>query len=136
MTATNIYTAVILTMVTVGVWIFGRHLRQRERRALAQRELLSDSQIYDRFYGSSGFDEAAVKVIWHEISDALQMESGLLRPTDEFGKTFAKNWLTNAALEELELKATARAKRMKRRINLSKIRTVDDYIRAFADSDK
>ena len=134
MTLTNIFTAIILTMVAVGIWLLGRHLRYRERRGFTHRELLSDSQIYERFYQASGLDEAAVKSIWHEISNALELESGFLRPTDEFGRTFAKNWLTNDVLEDLELRATARAKRMNRRINLSKIRTVDDYIRAFANS--
>lgn len=132
MSEKHMYPLIVLAAAVVATFGLTMYLRGRERRVLTARRLLSDEEIYESYYCHSGLDGASVRALWHEIADVLKIAPGLLRPTDEFGKTFARTWFTNDVLESLEVKAMARAKNLDRPVDLKQIRTMDNYVRAFA----
>lgn len=115
-----------------GIFLLRRYLVARERSALASRERLTDVQIYASFYAGSSLEEDSVLVIWHEIAQSLSVDPGLLRPDDEIGRAIGANWLTSSVIEDLEQLARKHLNESANAVDIAKIRTLDDFVRAFA----
>ncbi|MCO5411219.1 hypothetical protein [Ralstonia mojiangensis] len=101
-------------------------------QALLERESLSDIDIYRQFYASGNFDEAAVRSTWNEIAETLRVPADKLRPTDKFGTHIGVCFITSDELDTLGELAAQRACRHGKKVDLSAIATVDDYVKAFA----
>ncbi|NMV37960.1 hypothetical protein [Ralstonia insidiosa] len=112
-------------------------LRNRSRRseslaALADREPLSDVQIYRQFYATSDLDETEVRTLWNEIVGTLQVPADKLRPSDRFGADIGVWFITSDELDALGDLAARRAAQRGVKIDIASLATVDDYVKAFA----
>jgi hypothetical protein len=100
--------------------------------ALQKREALSDDEIYQRFYVSSGLDQDSVIEVWHEIASILHAPAARLRPSDRFGEDVGAYWITSEELDALGVAAEQRAKREGLSVELASIETVDEYVSKLA----
>jgi hypothetical protein len=111
-------------------------LRQRKikkaNNALNNRESLTDEDIYMRFFASKGLEQSSVHELWHEIASILAVPPEKLRPTDLFGKDVGAFFITSEELDSLSQRASMRAKIQGRELNLSNIKTIGEYVEAFA----
>ena len=129
----NIWIAVIAAFALAGLGFAVRSVKtRRSLSVLQEREALSDDEIYQRFYASSGLDKAIVIEIWHEVAHVLRVPAERLRPTDRFGKDVGAHWITSEELDALGVLAQQRAKRQGLPIDLASIETVDDYVNKLA----
>lgn len=127
--------AATAALLLVGVGFAVRGLKKRKAAALLEgRESLTDDEIYQRFYASSGFEKAAVIELWHEVARVLRAPAGQLRPTDKFGKEVGTYWITSEELDVLGATAQQRANRQEIAIDLASIQTVGDYVKQLARS--
>jgi len=129
----NIWVVVLGLVVAIGVGAFAERWfsRRGKRDLLAHRETLSPEEIYAKFYASSGLSEDCVRQLWDEIAKALGYESSRIRPSDRFGIDLKEFQWVDGEVSDLDGIATERCKKKNLKIDLSKILTVDDYIRAF-----
>ena len=109
-----------------------RLIKPKAESLLEDREALTDDEIYQRFYASSGLEREAVAGLWHEVAHILRVPADRLRPTDEFGKDIGAYWITSEELDVLGETARRRANRKGAAVDLASIRTVDDYVRQLA----
>lgn len=111
---------------TIVIW------RLRKSRSMLRwldlRESLSDDEIFERYYFDRGLEKKAVLEIWHEIADTLGLPAAQLRPTDRFGQDIGAYLLTSEAIDALSTLALKRCKRQGLALNLSTIKTVDEYV--------
>jgi len=126
---TGLFVVLGLAAVLFGI---RQYLLRKERTVAEEREDLHDEEIFRRFYETSGLKREAVLDVWHEVARCLKLRPGQLRPSDEFGRSFGRTWLTSDALEELEQYAKRRMRTFDRDVDLTHIRTVDDFVRAFS----
>ena len=129
----NIYAVSLATLVLVGIGLAFRFTKENEPlRALNKRIPLGDEEIYDKFYSSSGLDKELVIELWHEVAKVLRAPAQKIIPTDSFGKDIGAYWITSESLDQLSELARKRSEMLGLSIDLSSIRTVDDYVKAFA----
>jgi len=117
-----------------GAALLRRKRRQASLDALSGRESLSDIEIYRQFYAAGNFDEAGVRSAWNEIAETLRVPADKLRPTDKFGTDIGVRFITSDELDTLGELAARRASRHGKKVDVSAIATVDDYVKAFAVS--
>ena len=48
-----------------------RLIKRKSESLLEDREALTDDEIYQRFYASSGLEREAVAGLWHEVAHIL-----------------------------------------------------------------
>lgn len=129
----NIWIAVTAALLLVGLGFAIRGVKKRKAVALLEeREDLTNDEIYQRFYVSSGFEKTEVIELWHEVARVLCAPPGRLRPTDKFGKEIGVYWITSEELDALGAMAQQRAKLRGISVDLASIRTVDDYVKRLA----
>ena len=129
----SIWIAVIAALALAGVCFALRSAKTRKSlSALQKREALSNDEIYQRFYSSSGLDKNAVIEVWWEIAHVLHAPADRLRPTDRFGKDVGTYWITSEELDALHAVAQQRARRQGLSVEFASIETVDDYVRNLA----
>ena len=56
------------------------------KESLREREALSPTGFYDRYYADSGLDQETVVELLEHVADELRLPSGKLRPGDRFSK--------------------------------------------------
>lgn len=121
--------------ILVGLGAMGfaipRYLHRRTIKNLSTRPSLSEAEIYSEYYASSGVSQREFAELWHEVAGALAVPPELLRPGDQFGKDVGSSWIVSDELDELARIGRARAKRLGLHVDLSRVKTVDDYIRLF-----
>jgi len=110
--------------------------RRRESDVFGKRSFLSDQIIYDNYYATSGLSAPIVTELWHEVAEKCGISFGKLRPTDRFGEEIGSYLITSEKLDSLGLVAMERSRKLKMEIDLSTIKTVDDYIKSFSGSPK
>lgn len=104
-------------------------VRGQQQRAIArEREAMSTEEIYRAWYQSRDVRKDTFAELWTEVAECLRQSPGLLRPQDRFGEDVGRAWITTDELDELRAKAVRRAEALGVKLDLSKIRTVDDYI--------
>ncbi|MBC9965395.1 hypothetical protein PQH03_25560 [Ralstonia insidiosa] len=112
--------------------LLDRSRRNGSRAALADREALSDVQIYRQFYATNDLDEAEVCTLWNEIAGTLQVPANKLRPSDRFWTDIGVWFITSEELDALGDLAARHATQRGVKIDIASFATVDDYIKAFA----
>lgn len=129
----HIWVVVLGLVVAVSVDAFAERWfsRRGKRDLLAHREALSPEEIYARFYASSGLSEDCVRQLWEEIAKTLGCDSSRIRPSDRFGIDLKEFQWIDGEVSDLDAIASERCKKKDLKIDLSKILTVDGYIRAF-----
>jgi hypothetical protein len=66
-------------------FLLTRQLERARRQAMLQSRLeLSDDDIYKQFYANTGISQTEISKIWHKIAEILHVNSGQLRPDDNF----------------------------------------------------
>jgi hypothetical protein len=101
------------------------------------RETLTFDQIYERYFEKKDLDKSKVFELWNEIEDTLELPKGLIRPTDSFDKELApaKGYEWDDQIIGITWDAERRMKKAGKKIDLQKIKTVEDYIMTFIKID-
>ncbi|CAM4127898.1 hypothetical protein LRM36_07095 [Stenotrophomonas maltophilia] len=100
---------------------------------LREREALSPTGFYDRYYAESGLDRETVVELLEHVAGELRLPSGKLRPGDRFSKELspgeAHGWDSGYGVLIFELQSLAK----KRGIAVDRrVDSLDDYIRIMA----
>ncbi|MFA5794919.1 MAG: hypothetical protein WC980_07650 [Candidatus Brocadiia bacterium] len=69
----------VVAFINIRKWV----VRSRRRAYLRGREILSTSEIYDRFYNGSNVPQDAFYAAWNEIAKVLGVNAGQIRPDDK-----------------------------------------------------
>jgi len=119
----------IIAMGFVAVW--GAYMMVRERRlrnaSLGERPSLSEDQIYDEFYASSGLPRELVVRAWKETAGTLHIDAGKLRPSDEVKQLAAGGLQLQSDIDDLDV--WLRVLSRKSRQNPDRLETIDDVVR-------
>lgn len=122
-----------LTVLGVGAWMSAiAFARLRNRRLIGSRSALSEDEIYRNYYANAGLQQAAVLEMWAEVARTFSMPIGKLRPGDRFGHELGGYWITDDQIDVLSWTARERSRKSGIELNLSEIKTLDDYVRGFA----
>lgn len=103
------------------------------KESLREREALSPTGFYDRYYADSGLDQETVVELLEHVADELRLPSGKLRPGDRFSKGLspgeAHGWDSGYGVLIFELQSLAKERgiAVDRRVD-----SLDDYIRIMA----
>lgn len=84
---------IAVAFINIRKWI----VRSKRRAYLKDRETLSISEIYDRFYRGRNIPEEAFCTAWSAIAKALGTNPGQLRPDDKLSNL--KAWDDHQPLE-------------------------------------
>jgi hypothetical protein len=127
----------ILTFVAVlglaGIGLIVATLkRERDRKVFSSRESIRPTDVYTQYYRELGSSETEFLDVWNEIATTLKVPADKLRPTDRFGEQIGAYLITSEELDVLAQLATRRAQNRRSRIEIDKLKSVDDYVRAFA----
>lgn len=99
---------------------------------MKKRQCLTNEAIL-AFYLKSNLSESSILELWNEIAEILDVPVGYLRPEDPLNKIVTIKFFSDDRIEDISDMAIARAKSLNKSIDLEKIVTVDDYVRAFAE---
>jgi len=130
---THIWVVIAALLALVGLGAFSERWSssRRKKNLLAHREALSPQEIYAKYYASSGLPENCVTQLWEELAKTLGYEASRIRPSDQFGVDLKEFRWVDGEVSDLSAIALERSRTKHLRIDLSKLLTVDDYIRAF-----
>jgi hypothetical protein len=123
--------AAVIGAVAFGLVVDTWTERKRKQASLEHRPALSHDEIYKRFYVSANIPADIVKELWNEIAHTLEYDPARILPSDRFGIELNAKRLMDPTVENLDALAARRAKRLGLRVDFSKVRTVDDYVRTF-----
>lgn len=131
------YWVVVAAAITIAVMGYIiRSMRQRNAvKHLEERTDLTDEEIFQRFYAPINLDFSSVIELWKEIATNLKVPAGRMRPDDKFGTAIGAHWITSEELDVLSEIARKRAEHQGKKTDLATIKTVDEYIRYFAEKD-
>lgn len=104
-------------------------------RKISKRPILSDHEVYVQFFARSGYHEASVLELWHEVGFWLKIPSGQMRPRDVLSEDISPSlFVDSRELENLMDIVSERLEELPagQREQVSGIVTVEDYINAFA----
>ena len=113
----------------VAISIIERRLRAK---ATVGRKKLFEDEIYAERFQQMHYVKEDVIELLNEISTALDVHPGLLRPQDQFGMGIGGGLLLTPELDSLSEVATERAEKIGKKVDLQEIRTVLDYVDVFA----
>lgn len=118
----------IILMVAGGAltWYFGKWADTRRIARFQERETLSLSQFWQEFYPSEEIGLESVAEALRLISDATEVATGKLRPTDRFAVELApeRGWEFDDGLAEVAWYVESKSKG-----SSEGLETVDDLIR-------
>jgi len=122
--------ALLFIFALIGLWLGMKWARMRRVFRFQSRDNLADADWFNCFYANSGLSEKEVMKTLHFVSDALEIPSGLLRPSDRFKIELAPivGWEYDDGMVELFwlLKDLATKKNIG---SLPEINTIDEFIR-------
>lgn len=116
--------------------MFGKFNKMKMQR-FRQRQPLNDDEFFAKFYSNQGLSKRDVLALRQEIAAAIEIAATLLRPEDRFMVELADvkgRAPVDGGLAEMTVCAQRRIKATGRNVDISRLQTVDDYIRAFATS--
>jgi hypothetical protein len=127
----SIVIGILLIAGAVLVWAYVPR-RQRFKRFEGRPDLSLD-QIYTEFFASKNLPKELVRELWNEVSVALHLPPGKLRPTDRFDLELAapKGWEFDDDIVDVQLASKRRLKQSGTQADLSHIKTVADYVEFF-----
>ena len=112
-----------------GIYVY------RRRKAIAffqGRQLLTDEEIFSEFYSDTNLRKEEVLELWKEVAKVFGLPYGTLRPTDRFGKELCGYWLVENEADELSDRAHNRLKEKGSSLEINKLSSLDEYIKAMA----
>jgi hypothetical protein len=130
--------ATLLCVVILVVRISESERVEEKKARIYNRDILSVTTIFQKFYSHANFDEEEFSEVWNEIANILKMEAGKLRPTDRFDYELKSTDGYPVEDEIVELEYYLRDECKKRSISLEeyKLETLDDFIREVLDKNK
>ena len=131
MSLTSAVVAAVMVALAGALICAGYARTRRATRSLKNRPELLPTEILSQFYPDTAWDADSVIDLWNEVAAEMGLPPGVLRPSDRFGEELGPFVVTSESLDALYYKASKRAHRQGG-IQLERISTVDDYIRAFA----
>jgi hypothetical protein len=129
MLTSSLIALVLFMMIGALVWGAEWYVRAQKLERILSRSSLSEDSIYERYYADSGVDKNAILGAWNEISVALKIPSGKLRPNDRFGRDIGWRLIVTDELDGLFEEAHRRLRRLSVSTDFTKIYTVDQYVR-------
>ncbi|MDA2912924.1 hypothetical protein MYX77_03005 [Acidobacteriia bacterium AH_259_A11_L15] len=131
------FSAVSLVIALILAWFRYRtapHYNRRKIKQLGPRQPMSADEFYQMFYSQSQLPKEVVLELLKEVAESIEVPPTLLRPEDRFSAEMADDaaWGPDGGLAEVTFAAERREKRLGVAVDLSKIQTLDDYIRAFS----
>jgi len=130
--------AAVALAVVIGFFRLMRTVRKTKVARLSERRPLTADEFFANFYLTAGLSKQDVVALRAEIASAIEVPVGLLRPEDRFSVELADckgMGPMDGGLAELTFSAERRKKTSGRDLNISTLKSVDDYIRAFARPD-
>jgi hypothetical protein len=124
----------VMLLIALGVLAIPYLLRKKELDRLKGRDAIGAEELYARYYANSGLSETSVWEVWNEIATTLRVPPEKLRPTDRFGEDIGLYFGPSDHLDTLSELASKRAQRRQLDVRLEALDTVDDYVRAMAES--
>ncbi len=125
---------VAVAVVAAGLgFAINKAIKHKVARRLGERESLSDEDIYQRFYASSGYERDTLAELWHEIARELHAPPEKMRPEDVFGKDVGVCWLKCREMDALHVRVVSRLQTLGLALDPSSLTTVDAYVRCFAN---
>ncbi len=120
----------LVLLSTASAFLQPKYNRRKIAR-LGRREEVPLDDFYARFYAGTGLAKEIVRESLREIESATDIPATLLRPDDRFGVELAPlaGEEFGDGLVELIWNTSRREKESGLRVDLSKITTIDDYIR-------
>jgi hypothetical protein len=107
--------------------------RHRRLAQFADREELSSDSIYRAFFAEQDLPKGLVIELWDEVASPLRLPPGKLRPSDRFDRELApvRGWEFDDDIVEVHWAAQRRLKKLSVDADISKIQTLQDYVRFF-----
>ena len=125
----------ILISVLGLAWAFLAPRYNRGKMArFGDRKPLESDDFYEKFYADSGLPRALVLELLQEVGDSVEIVPTLLRPQDRILVELSDLKSLKPAdggLAEVTFAAQRRQKKLGVTVDITKIQTVDDYIRRF-----
>jgi hypothetical protein len=105
-----------------------------KKRRLAEREDIEPDRFYSLFYDSSALPKKIVIQILETIATATEMPINKLRPQDRFDRELkpVKGWEFDDGINLLSVETKKLLEKNRVQIDLTEIKTIDDYIRHIA----
>ncbi len=128
----------VLAVIALIAWA-PRHVLQKKQARFSNRPRLSGDLFYQEFYQSTGLPKLHVLKARDEMATALGIQEEVLRPSDRFLVELAgeKDWeYFDESADDLFFINKDREKRLGIVIDLTKMVTLDDYIRAVCRAEK
>ena len=124
----------ILIVITIGIFYGIRYHRIRiaiKRKRFEDRESLAMNDIYQKFYSDSGLDKNHIIAQWLFVAKSLDLDPGLLRPTDKFKVELGpvKNYPCPSEFDDLEEEIGRKTVELNYTSKNLNFETLDDYIR-------
>jgi hypothetical protein len=108
---------------------------QKDRvKRLGERDLLSMDDFCSRFYSGEDLPRERILDVLRDLSEALEIPAGKLRPSDRFLVELAPLKSTWGSMDDTDFSVMLLTKRLEKKygvpIDMKTIKTIDDYIRA------
>lgn len=108
---------------------------QKDRvKRLGERELLSMDDFCSRFYSGEDLPRERILDVLQDLSEALEIPAGKLRPNDRFLVELAPLKNTWGSIDDTDFSLMLLTKRLEKKygvpIDMKAVKTIDDYIRA------
>lgn len=123
----------VLGSLIVLMQYLDREMVREKLQRLGTRQKLTMDELYNLYYSDSGLPKALVEMLLEEIADATMIPAAMLRPTDSFTNELKQldpsKWGLGDTYIEFVWHAERRESRYGVKTDLSKVITIDDYIR-------
>jgi hypothetical protein len=107
--------------------------RRRRLRRFAGRDVLTLDEVYSRFFAAKDLPKNLVVELWTEVAKPLGVPAGKLRPTDRFDNELAPIEKWDDDIVEVQWAAERRLTQTGKRVDLSQIKTLGDYVEFFCN---
>ncbi len=123
----------LVVIVVFGLCLYGsgEWIKFKTLTVFKNRLSLTDAEVFEQFYGAQGASRALVDELWREVAATLDVPQEKMRPGDKLEDLGKRHLFLNGELDELTRLAIKRAATAKREVNLSKVSTVNDYVKLF-----
>jgi hypothetical protein len=125
---------VTMALAVVGYFYAERKAKLKFARRFRGREELGVEQVCQLFCTNGFTDTHLARELIEYVAGELEMSPGLLRPTDRFEVEMKplRGWVFDSARTTLLLDLAHVARQQGKQLDISGIKTLDDYIRAMA----
>ena len=116
-------------------WLFTDGPLQKDRvKHLGERQLLSMDDFCSQFYSGEELPRERILDVLKDLSEALEIPAGKLRPSDRFLIELAPLKNTWGSVDDTDFSLMLLTKRLEKQcgvpIDMKTVKTIDDYIRA------